>query len=141
MIEIGKVLKIEEDKAEVALEASEHCRKCGVCMLDSHGQRTLKVYNTAEAEVGDRVEVSIPKGVVSKCSYFIFIFPIISFLLGYLLLGWLSNNEVVGATGGGIAFILTFYAFWFYDKKLREIKKDTLPYISRVLEHAKIEEK
>ena len=75
MIETGKVIKIEEDKAIILLNSSEYCNKCKICFFDNKGQRTLKIYNGVGAKIGDKVEIFIPKGMISKMSFSIFIFP------------------------------------------------------------------
>ncbi len=135
MIEIGKVIKIEEEKAVVLLSSSEYCNKCKLCLFDDKGQRTLKIYNNVGAKVGDKVEVSIPEGMISKLSFSIFIFPIIVFLIGYWIVWNMSHSEKLSAVGGLIAFVLTFYALWIYERKLSQIKKDALPYISKILKN------
>jgi len=137
MIEIGKVIKTEEEKAIVLLNSSEYCNKCKVCFFDEKGQRTLKIYNTVGAEVGDEVEVFIPEGMISKLSFSIFVVPIAAFLIGYWIVFIASRKEMLGAIGGIVAFVLTFYALWLYEKKLSQIKKDTLPYVSKILKSEK----
>ncbi|MBU1631553.1 MAG: SoxR reducing system RseC family protein, partial [Candidatus Omnitrophica bacterium] len=141
-IETGKVIKIEGNRAVVLLSASEHCdtcppkfgrRECRICMLDDEGQRTLTVDNDIGAKIGDEVEIFISEGMISKLSFLVFILPIMTFLIGYLILWALSRSEIVSAIAGGITFVLTFYALFIYEKKLNQIKKDTLPFISKIL--------
>jgi sigma-E factor negative regulatory protein RseC len=134
MFEIGKVIKIEEEKAVVILNSSEQCSKCKICLFDDKGQRTLKVDNEVNAAVGDNVEIFIPEGMISKLSFLIFILPIMTFLIGYLIVWSLSRSEVLSAVAGAITFVLTFYALFIYEKKLNQIKKEALPYISKILE-------
>lgn len=134
MIEIGKVIKIEEEKAIVLLSTSEYCDKCKICMFDSKGQRTLKADNDIGAKIGDEVEIFIPDGMISKSSFFIFILPIMTFLIGYFFAWVFSRSEVLSAVSGTITFVLTFYALFIYEKRLNQIKKDILPYISKILE-------
>lgn len=135
MTEIGEVIKIEEDKAIILLGTSEYCNKCKVCFFDEKGQRTLKIYNGVGAKIGDEVEVFIPEGMISKMSFSIFILPIIVFFIGYWIVWSMSKSEKLGAIGGLIAFVLTFYSLWLYERKLSQIKKDTFPYIAKVLKH------
>ncbi|MCK4904752.1 SoxR reducing system RseC family protein [bacterium] len=135
MIEIGKVIKIEENRAVVLLSASEHCDKCRICMLDDEGQRTLTADNDIGAKIGNEVEIFISEGMISKLSFLVFILPIMTFLIGYLILWGISRSEIVSAIAGGITFVLTFYALFVYEKKLNQINKDTLPSISRILKN------
>lgn len=134
MIEICRVIKIEDTQATVLLNSSEYCEKCKICLFDEKGQRILKLHNTAGAKVGDKVEIFIPRGMISKLSFSIFILPIAAFLAGYGIVWGITSSEVSGAIGGIVVFVLTFYALWLYEKKLNQIKKETLPYISKILE-------
>lgn len=137
MFEIGKVIKTEEQKATVILGSSEYCEKCKICLFDEKGQRTLKVDNNIGAKIDDSVEVFIPEGMISKLSFSVFIFPIMTFLLGYWIAWVLSKSECLSIITGGIVFILAFYALWLYEKKLSQIRKTALPYISRILDDKK----
>ena len=134
MTETGKVAKIEKGKAVVSLSAGGYCDKCRICLFDDKGQRTLRADNNIGAKIGDRVEVFIPDGMISKSSFFIFILPIMAFLIGYSFAWIFSRSEVLSAVSGTITFVLTFYALFIYEKRLNQIKKDTLPYISKILE-------
>jgi positive regulator of sigma E activity len=142
MIEIGKVIKIEKNRAVVLLSVSEHCdtcpqktgrQECGICIVDDGGQRTLSVDNSFGAKIGDEVEVFIPEGPLSKLSFLVFILPIIAFLAGYFVAWVLSHNEVSSVIAGLIGFVLTFYALFIYEKKLNQIKKGALPSVSKIL--------
>jgi len=133
MIETGKVIKIEDEKAVVLFELSEQCSKCKICLFDETGQRILKVANDINAVAGDRVEIVIPEGAISKLSFSVFILPIINFFIGYFFAWIFSRSEAVSVISGVIIFLLTFYALFIYEKKMNQIKKDTLPYILKIL--------
>ncbi len=134
MLEIGKVAKIEEDKAVVNLSAGGYCDKCRICLFDDKGQRTLRADNKMGAKIGDRVEVFIPDGMISRSSFLIFILPIITFLIGYSFAWFFSHSDVLSVISGAVTFVLTFYALFIYEKKLSQIKRDTLPFISKILD-------
>ncbi|MDD5454229.1 MAG: SoxR reducing system RseC family protein [Candidatus Ratteibacteria bacterium] len=133
MLETGIVAKIEDGKAIVSLAAGAYCDKCRICLFDDKGQRTLRANNDIGAKIGDRVEVFIPDGMISKSSFLIFILPIITFLIGYSFAWFFSRSDVLSVISGAITFVLTFYALFIYEKKINQIKKDTLPYISKIL--------
>lgn len=61
MIEdIGKIVKIDGDKAYVAVERSSACASCGLQEaeeLATGGKVVFEAYNMAEANIGDRVRV------------------------------------------------------------------------------------
>ncbi len=141
MLETGKVIKIEGDKTIINLSTGKHCDKCRICIVGNGGQRTLIVGNNIGAKIGDRVEVFIPDGMISKSSFSVFILPIMAFLVGYFFAWFFSRSETLSVVAGAITFVLTFYALFIYEKKLSQFKKDTLPYILRVLEHGKNKEK
>jgi positive regulator of sigma E activity len=119
------------------VDSSEHCKSCRLCMVDGKDKRILEVYNGIKAETGDRVEVFIPVGVISKFSLSVFIFPIISFLTGYLIVFSLTDGEVPAVIGGFTALVLTFFLIWVYDRRQVKTKKNALPYISKIIEHKK----
>jgi len=135
MFETGKVAKIEEDKAVVNLSAGEYCDKCRICVFDDGAQPSLRVDNNIGAKIGDRVEVFIPDGMISKSSFAVFVLPIMTFLIGYFFAWFFSRSEILSAISGIITFVLTFYALFIYEKKLNQFKKETLPYISKILEN------
>ncbi len=153
MFETGKVAKIEKDKAIVNLSAGEYCDTCPqkighpapeglagrqeyrICVFDDGAQPSLRVDNNIGAKIGDRVEVFIPDGMISKLSFAVFVLPIMTFLIGYFFAWFFSRSEILSAISGTITFVLTFYALFIYEKKLNQIKKETLPYISKILEN------
>ena len=137
MIESGEVAEIKGDKALIYLQRGGDCKRCGICALNKEGKPTIRVSNGVGAKLGDRVEVLIPEGLISKLGFFVFIFPLIIFLLSYGILWQLTGREITGAIGGGIAFLLSFYGLWLYNKKLTQIKRETLPYILRIVESKK----
>lgn len=135
VIELGKVSKIEGEKAEVVVDSSEHCKSCRLCMVDGKDQRILEVYNGIKAKTGDKVEVFIPVGVISKFSLSVFILPIISFLTGYFIVFSLTDREASAVIGGFTALVLAFFLIWLYDKRQVKTKKNVLPCISKIIEH------
>jgi len=132
MIEEGEVTKVEKEKVIISFPASEHCQKCGICWSAANGRRTLEIPRDKKVKVGDKVEVFIPEGVVSRISFLLFILPLLGFILGYVLLKKLTSSEVVSGVGAGIGFFLILYGTWLYEKRVRDIRRTTLPFVFRV---------
>ena len=132
MIEEGEVIKVEGEKVIISLPASQHCKKCGICVSATDGRRMLEISKDKKVKVGDKVEVSIPEGIVSRISFLLFILPLLVFILGYGLLRKLTGSEVISGVGAGIGFLLVLYGIWLYEKRIREIKGTTLSFVFRV---------
>jgi len=86
MIEdIGKVVKIDSDKAYVEVERSSACASCGLQEaeeLAAGGKVVFGAYNIAEATIGDRVRVQVRTGVYVKASLYMYGIPVLFLVIG-----------------------------------------------------------
>ncbi|MFA6054561.1 MAG: SoxR reducing system RseC family protein [Thermodesulfovibrionales bacterium] len=86
MIEdIGKVVKIDRDKAYVEVERSSACASCGLQEaeeLAAGGKVVFEAYNMAGANIGDRVRVQVRTGAFTKASLYIYGIPVLFLVIG-----------------------------------------------------------
>ena len=86
MIEdIGKVVKIDSDKAYVEVERSSACASCGLQEaeeLAAGGKVVFEAYNMASATIGDRVRVQVRTGAYTKASLYVYGIPVLFLVIG-----------------------------------------------------------
>lgn len=86
MIEdIGKIIKVLDDRAYVEVERSSACASCGLREaeeLATGGKVVFEAYNLAEAKSGDRVKVQVRTGAYMKASLYIYGIPVILLVIG-----------------------------------------------------------
>ena len=86
MIEdIGKVVKIDSDKAYVEVERSSACASCGLQEaeeLAAGGKVVFEAYNMAGANIGDRVRVQVRTGAYTKASLYVYGIPVLFLVIG-----------------------------------------------------------
>lgn len=86
MIEdIGRVVKVDGDKAYVEVERSSACASCGLQEaeeLAAGGKVVFESYNMADAVVGDIVRVQVRTGAYTKASLYIYGIPVLFLVIG-----------------------------------------------------------
>lgn len=86
MIEdIGKVVKIDSDKAYVEVERSSACAQCGLQEAEelAIGKKVVfEAYNLAGAKSGDRVKVQVRTGAYMRASLYIYGIPVLFLIIG-----------------------------------------------------------
>jgi len=122
MRNIGRVIDLRADLAEIALGRHAACESCGACLasLDPK-QRTLLAANDRGAGIGNMVEIEVPPVRAVGAAFLLFIVPLFSVLAGAYVghriaraLGW---PEVAGAIGlGCLAFMLSFLILRFVER-------------------------
>ena len=138
MEEIGKVIKIDKNKATVLIENPQSCDSCefaNFCRIDKKG-REIICWNHKGAKKGDIVQL-----YTSSKNFFIatalnFILPLLILIAGVILGKKIFKTDLAGfAAGMGITAIY-FIVFLFVDKQT--LKKGTLlPEIAKVIKTRK----
>ncbi len=96
MIEKATVVGIEEGRARVALERSEQCDRCGLCVMAS-GRPELEVRSIPDLRPGDVVSVEISSSAMLRGATLLFLVPIIFFVVGAAL-----SRPIMSALGIGV---------------------------------------
>ncbi len=86
MIEdIGRVVRVADDKAFIEVERSSACAQCGLQEaeeLAAGGKVVFEAYNMAGANIGDRVRVQVRTGAYTKASLYIYGIPVLFLVIG-----------------------------------------------------------
>ena len=111
MTEVGKIIKLEDDKATVRFFRKGECDRCLICSTVKDGtQVELSLKNSLELNVGDFVKVEVYKKSNYCASILIYLLPIILVALGAGLgsLAGLAASIIIGIAGLviGLAFAL-----------------------------------
>lgn len=140
MEETGLVVKVEGNKAFVAVERKSACESCpagSICKPGDEGS-IIEAINEAGAGMGDRVMVSFKAFSYLKGSIIVYGIPAICLIAGAIagkeLLKDLFNldPELLSAIGGLSAFAISFLAVKLLSRKM-ERKKEYIPVVERII--------
>jgi len=84
----GRITKIDNNFATIAIDATDDCKDCGLRFLCSPGsvkEKIIRLENTIDAKVGDRVSISEASNILLKLSFLQYGLPLIGFLLGIVI--------------------------------------------------------
>jgi len=86
MIEdIGRVVRVADDKAFIEVERNSACASCGLQEaeeLTTGGKVVFEAYNMAGANIGDRVRVQVRTGAYTKASLYVYGIPVLFLVIG-----------------------------------------------------------
>ena len=125
--ETGLVTKIEGDLAWVNTQSKLTCSSCqvestcGNAILDKYlaGKVFIsKVKNTLSAQIGDQVEISIPKASITKASLLVYWFPLFSLMVGALLGDYLFKTEVATIFTSFVGLAFSYFVIKFYNNHI-----------------------
>ena len=127
MINEGIVLKIEGDFAVVGVKRQSACDTCrakcgGHCDKATTVETVVK--NTLHAKVGDRVTLYSKTATVMGFAMTVFVLPIITAFLGFLLPYLLNFSNGVCAAFSALSFILTYFFIWLIYRNKKHILKN-----------------
>jgi len=123
--EVGRVINVSTGYVWVELEPGPACHECGakiICRPNSSGKRQLRVANTLNATIGDRVLIDFYGERQFGLSLLQYGLPLVCFLVGVLLSSLWITAPVAGipadlihfgmglamlAVAGGIIFIIS----------------------------------
>ena len=113
LTEEGVVEKLLQQKARIRIKRSSSCASCesrGLCLTLNDRESTLEVDNHLRAQVGDRVEISIPAQSLLKVSLLVYILPIVTLIFGaYAGQVWAQARQMAptipSIVAGGVASI------------------------------------
>jgi sigma-E factor negative regulatory protein RseC len=123
--EQGIIEKITDRKATVRVRKSIACAQCSSRTSCNISDRDIfvEVQNDLQARVGDLVEISIPEGTMLKLSVIVYLFPIISLMIGAFLGGFIANFLQTKSSWPAIISGVIFLGLAFCVLKMFERKK------------------
>ena len=84
----GKITKIDDNFATIAIDSTDDCKDCGIRFLCSPGSEKEKIFrfeNTIDAKIGDRVAISEASNILLKLSFLQYGLPLIGFFLSIVI--------------------------------------------------------
>lgn len=134
MREVGEVVAVTPQRAQVRMTRSEMCAKCGRCGTFAEGDKQeviVEVLDPMGVEVGNRVEVELGSREMLTAAYLLYLVPLGLAMVGYLLGNWWAN-ELMGVLGGALGLVISFYILRHYDRLLSRQSR-FLPVIVRTV--------
>ena len=117
--EVGKVIRIKGDKAEVLLHSSAACGTCGArfsCALGTGVDRIITVTNRFHAKVGDQVEIELTEKTRILSALLVFFMPLVLIVAGYFLGTGIFHTQGSGILGAVLGFIISGVILWMVNK-------------------------
>ena len=120
--EEGIIVKITGDLARVKILKSSSCANCTTasgCPFNSIGKKEWLVWakNQFGAVVGDTVKVAIAPSKYLLIAAMIFILPVATLLISYMILSWIGLNEQLAVGTSVIFAFLSYILVRSYDKR------------------------
>ncbi len=109
MRESGKVLRTQNDRAEVEVAAKgecEHCTAHGLCNWTGTNLRKVLAVNKAGAGAGDVVELETVEGTGAKSNLLVFGIPVVLMVTGVLIGGLLLRKDLWSGILAGVGLVL-----------------------------------
>lgn len=132
MKEVGVVHKIKGNTATVRFERKTACENCNMCLKPKEEMYVeLKVRNSQNAKIGDKVEVTMGQRAVLTASFIVYVFPL---LVMAIVIGCTYKLEVwISLVASLSSLVLSFIAVAIIDKLIIKKKKDYLPIMSAII--------
>ena len=122
MEEKGRVVKVDSGVAQVEMERTSACGRCGICLQSSGDKPILYAEDSLGARPGDEVLVSVESKQVLKTAFLIYLFPLVGLIAGYFLGRTVLGTERAGIIFAGLGFFTTLFLLYQYDKRLKAQK-------------------
>ena len=106
--EVGKVLKVKGNTAEILIERNPSCESCGACRLISDKEMVAEVENNLGAKEGQLVKISLEDKKVLEASIIIYAVPLVFFVIGYYVGNLIKNLIFVDNPSEVIGIIFAF---------------------------------
>ena len=109
--EKGVVEKVENDFAWVRAQRKSACAGCGnrsnCSMIEGGGQMLVKTTNVINAREGDSVEIHMNSSFQLKCTFIVYMIPVLGIITGAFLSEPLSSFIGINVSIGTAVFTLT----------------------------------
>ena len=131
--ETASVIATEGNRARITLVRSEACGACSakhICHPTSSKTMEMEVLNSAGAQAGDKVIISLPPEELLKASFSVYLMPAVAAVAGAAI-GWSRSGTDTGAIIG-CAIGLALASAWLFT--LGRKRRAPAPFISRILE-------
>ena len=132
MKEVGVVHKIKGSMATIRFERKTACENCNMCLKPKEEMYVeLKLKNSLNAKVGDKVEVTMGQRAVLTASFIVYMLPLLLMAIviacTYQLEVWVSLVASLGS------MVVGFICVSLIDKLIIRKKADYLPSMSEII--------
>lgn len=139
--EVGTVVAVRGELAEVRLPRGRRCEGCGSCCVAADGEAMVaEALNPVGAKPGDRVEVELPVSVSLRAAYILYGVPLLFFLGGLALgaaLGWLlTGGRLSLPLSLVLGFGMTSLSYYLLHRRYSPGSRASSPYrpvVTRIL--------
>jgi len=115
----GIITKIDDNFATIIIDSTDDCKDCGIrflCSPGSDNEKTIRLENTIEAKVGDKVLVTEASNVLLRLSFLQYGLPLLGFIIGIVISSYLNIQInpielfqfLFGLLGLGIAGVISY---------------------------------
>ncbi|MDD4169098.1 MAG: SoxR reducing system RseC family protein [Desulfotomaculaceae bacterium] len=130
----GIVIALDGKIAKVKASRHNDCDNCGACPGDN--ATVMDAYNQVDAKVGQRVNVEIPEANMVKAAFIVYLLPLITTFMGFLIGLWISQKYGFPAllsevSASIVAFVLTILYIKYVDRSMTKTTK--MPIIRDVI--------
>ena len=133
MKELGTVIKLKGEFAQVRIGRNSACASCGKCgMTEKQKFVDFLTQNTLDAKVGDQVEIEIYERNTSELAFIGYILPLIPAVVLLFVALSLSLGELWGTLFFFVGFALGFVIVALIDKAKKR-KWMSSPTITRLI--------
>jgi sigma-E factor negative regulatory protein RseC len=141
MEEFGVVIETRDSEAKVLVPRSDFCEKCpSCCEFMSREEVIATVLNPINAKVGETVKLSLERRFAYIAAFWVYIVPILSFIIGTLLgfyispvIGLARQAEVIAILTGFISLVAAFIFIYLRYGQGKERVKQYRPVITEVI--------
>ena len=132
MKEIGLVHKIKGNTATIRFERKTACENCNMCLKPKEEMYVeLKVRNSLNAKVGNKVEVTMGQRAVLTASFIVYVIPL---LVMFVVIGCTYKMDVwISLVASLGSLIVSFIGVAIIDKLIIKKKVDYLPVMSAII--------
>ena len=132
MKEIGVVHKIKGSFATVRFERKTACENCNMCLKPRDEMYVeLRLKNSLNANIGDKVEVTMGKKAVLTSSFIVYVMPLIvmAIVLGitYKMELWISLLSSLGS------LVISYIGVALIDRLIIRKKANYLPIMTDII--------
>ncbi|SDK55686.1 SoxR reducing system RseC family protein [Natronincola ferrireducens] len=139
MKQCGVITSVNDGMAKILMERHSSCGSCNACKMGKEDMKMeIEAINKANAQVGQRVEVSMEEQNLLAAAFIVYIIPLTALIIGVVLTSTLltalgsGENDIYPALMGFIFMALTFVGI---KKKEKDRKSNTkyIPVITAIV--------
>ena len=107
--ETGIIIDLESNIADIELPENDQCHSCVarmICRPGDSGKRILKLKNTLNAKIGDKILIEQSDKNQLKLAFMQYGFPLLAFLVAIILAGFFIKVPFVGIPPEILQFII-----------------------------------